>query len=127
MKTMDSLAVNHRFFASLIEANLPVLDRLLTEDFILIDVLSGSEITKPDFLAAIGSRQVTFDVVEPADNRERQWQETSIVTGCTRIQGRLREKPFATTSRYTHVFVNQQGEWRMMSAQGTPIAPSPKR
>jgi hypothetical protein len=122
MKTMDLLAANHQFFASLIAANLPALDRLLGDDFILIDVMSGSEITKSDLLAAIGSGQVEFEIIEPADNRVRLYQTTSVITGRTRMQGRLGDKPFAASSRYTHVFVNQQGEWRMISAQGTQIA-----
>lgn len=121
MKTMDSLAANHHFFVSLIEADLPALDRLLGVDFILIDVMSGSEITKPDFLAAIGSGQVRFEMIEPADNRVRLYQTTSVITGRTRMEGRLGDKPFAASSRYTHVFVNQQGEWQMISAQGTQI------
>ena len=43
---LDPLAADRAFFAALISANLDSLDSLLVEDFILIDVLSGAEITK---------------------------------------------------------------------------------
>jgi len=31
--------------------------------------------------------------------------------------------PFVASSRYTHVYIQQEGRWRMVSAQGTRIAP----
>jgi hypothetical protein len=42
------------------------------------------------------------------------------------MEGRLGDTPFAASSRYTHVFVEEQGEWRMASAQGTSIAAAGK-
>ena len=50
---LDPLAADRAFFTALISANLNSLDSLLVEDFLLIDVLNGSEITKPMLLAAV--------------------------------------------------------------------------
>jgi len=52
---LDPLVVDRHFFTSLIEANLLALDQVLAGDFILIDVMSGSEVTKSSLLAVIGS------------------------------------------------------------------------
>jgi len=38
------------FFKALLEADGPELDRVLADDFLLIDVLSGSEFQKPTCL-----------------------------------------------------------------------------
>jgi len=38
------------------------------------------------------------------------------------MRGRIGEMPFSANSRYTHVYLEQQGRWRLFSAQGTPIA-----
>jgi ketosteroid isomerase-like protein len=122
---MDPLAVDRQFFDSLIQADQHGLDRVLAEDFILIDVMGGSEITKPSWLAALGSGQVIFEGIEPADNLARLYPGTAVVTGRTRIRGRLGGAPFEVASRYVHVYVMQQGSWRMVSAQGTPIAEEP--
>ena len=119
---MNALAADKRFFDALIAGDAQALDHILADDFILIDVMSGSEITKPAFLAAIGSGQVKFEAIEPADNRVRLYQATAIITGRTQMKGRLGDAPFAATSRYTHVFVSLQNEWRLATAQGTPIA-----
>ena len=119
---MNPLAADKRFFNALIAGDVQALNRILADDFILIDVMSGSEITKPAFLAAIGSGQVKFEAIEPADNRVRLDQTTAIITGRTQMKGRLGDAPFAARSRYTHVFVSQQNEWPLATAQGTPIA-----
>ena len=48
---MNPLAADKRFFDALVVGDAQALDHILTDDFILIDVMSGSEITKPAFLA----------------------------------------------------------------------------
>ena len=122
---MNPLTVDKQFFAALIAGDAQALDHILVDDFILIDVMSGSEITKPAFLALIGSGQIEFKSIEPADNRVRFYQTTAIITGCTQMKGQLGLAPFAASSRYTHVFVDQGGEWRLATAQGTQISTAP--
>jgi ketosteroid isomerase-like protein len=117
----DPLAVERRFFAALIEGNVKELKRLLDEDFVLIDVMSGSEIGKAALLAAIGLGQLKFEAIEPLEARVRRYGATAIITGRTRMNGRFETTPFEAHSRYTHVFFQEQGRWRLVSAQGTPI------
>jgi len=122
---MNPLTIDKQFFAALIAGDAQELDHILTDDFILIDLMSGSEITKPAILAFIGSGQIKFESIEPAENRVRLYQTTAIFTGRTQMKGQLGEAPFAVSSRYTHVFVDQRGEWRLATAQGTQISPAP--
>jgi len=122
---MNPLTADQQFFSALIAGDAQVLNRILVDDFILIDVMSGSEITKPAFLAAISLGQVKFEAIEAADNRLRHYQTTAIITGRTQMKGRFGDAPFVASSRYTHVFVEQQGEWRLVTAQGTQISSAP--
>ncbi len=122
---MNPLAIDKQFFAALIAGDAQALDHILTDDFILIDVMSGSEITKPAFVAFIGSGQINFESIEPAENRVRFYSTTAIITGRSQMKGQLGDAPFAASSRYTHVFVDQRGEWRLATAQGTQISPAP--
>jgi len=48
---MNPLAADKQFFNALIAGDAQALDRFLADDLILIGVRSGSEITKPAFLA----------------------------------------------------------------------------
>ena len=93
----------------------------MADDFLLIDVMRGDEITKTALLAAIGSGQLKFEAIDPADSRVRLYQSAAVITGRTRMSGRFVETPFSAHSRYTHVFIEQQGQWRMAAAQGTQI------
>jgi len=124
---LDPLAIDRQFFASLIEADLQALDGLLADDFMLIDVMSGSEITKSSLLAVMGSGQVKFEAIEPAENLVRLYQTTAVVTGRTQMKGQLGDAPFSVSSRYTHVYVAQQNGWRLVAAQGTHVLPAPEQ
>jgi ketosteroid isomerase-like protein len=114
--------IDQQFFSALIQSNHTALDRVLTDDFILIDVMRGTEIDKASLLAVVQSGALKFESIEPSEVRVRLYPGTAIVTGRTQMFGRFGEAPFVVRSRYTHVYVHQQSQWRLASAQGTPIA-----
>lgn len=96
---MNPLAIDKQFFAALIAGDAQALNRILPEDFILIDVMSGLEITKLAFLAFIGAGQIKFESIEPAENQVRLYQTSAIVTGRTQMKGKRGDTPFAASSR----------------------------
>lgn len=120
---LDPLAADRQFFTALIENDLPTLDEILADDFVLIEVIGGSEVFKSGLLEVLRSGRLKFQTIEPADNRVRLYQTAAVVTGRTKMSGRFGETPFSTSSRYAHVYVRQPDRWRMVSAQGTPISP----
>ena len=85
------------------------LDRILGEDFLLIDVMTGSELKKPDLLAILRSGQLKFEAIEPVESQVRLYGITAVITGRTQMSGRFGETPFTASSRYTDVFVKDQG------------------
>lgn len=99
----DPLAAERRFFAALIAADLEDLDRVLADDFVLIDVMRGDEIPKPALVAVLGSGQLRFLAIEPLESRVRRYPGTAVVTGRTHMSGTFDGTPFTTSSRYTHV------------------------
>lgn len=122
----DALATDREFFTALLEPSVEDLDRILTDDFVLIDVMSGSEMSRAVLLELVGSGQLDFHAIEPAETRVRLYGATAVVTGRTEMSGRFDGTPFRARSRYTHVFVEQSWRWRLAAAQGTPIAPEPE-
>ena len=117
----DPLAAERQFFSSLIGGDVGVLDRILGDDFLLIDVMTGSEVKKPDLLAVLKSGQLKFEAIKPMEPQVRLYGITAVITGRTQMSGRFGEMPFTASSRYTHVLVKEQGQWRLVSAQGTQI------
>ena len=115
------LTADRRFFTALLEGCVGDLDGVLADDFILIEVMGGAEITKAVLLAAVGCGELKFESIHPAGCRARVYQSAAVVTGRTEMKGSMGGTPFSASSRYTHVFVEQEGRWRMVSAQGTRI------
>jgi hypothetical protein len=116
------LAAERAFFTALVEGRADALDQILSNDFLLIDVMQGAEISKAALLAVIESGQLRFDAIQPVDSHVRLYQTTAVVIGRTEMKGRFEGTPFAASSRYTHVYVERDGAWRLVSAQGTPIS-----
>ena len=118
----EPVQADRRFFSALLAGNLGALDDLLMPDFLLVDVARGSEVAKEPFLAAIRTGQLAFERIDAAEPRVRVHGTAAIVTGRTAMAGRMGDAPFSAKSRYTHVFVVDDGRWRLASAQGTAIA-----
>ena len=120
----SALNRDRRFFDALRTADATALAGLLSDDFVLVDVMQGGEIPGPALVEAVRTRQIVFDVIEVVDSRERRHGNASVVTGQTRMRGRAGDQAWAVHSRYTHLYVRQRDAWRLVSAQGTQIAGS---
>jgi hypothetical protein len=120
----DVLASEDRFFDALLKGDGGALGALLAPDFLLIDVMTGSEVPGPVLVDLVGSGRLRFEAVERPEGWVRQYGGAAVVTGWTRMRGRFGEQPFEAHSRYTHVYVRSGPGWRLASAQGTPIAAS---
>ncbi len=115
--------IEQQFFSALIQSDHTALARILFDDFILIDVMRGAEVDKASLLEVIQSGALRFETIEPAEIRLRFYGDTAIATGRTHMYGRFGDVPFTAHSRYAHVYVRQESQWRLASAQGTPIEP----
>lgn len=120
-KETATLQMEDRLFSALSRGNREALEGIVADDCLLIDVLTGSEVPRPDFIHLIGSRGLVFDSIERLDAHVRLYGGTSIVTGQTRMIGRFNNQAFQVHSRYTHVYVQDRDGLRLANAQGTPI------
>jgi len=116
----ELLSLDREFLDGLI-ANVETVEYLLANDFLLIDVLSGSEVTKLDLLTVLRSGQLKFEKIKLLDSRVRLYKDTALVTGSTEMSGRFGDDPFSAASRYTHVYVRLRDRWYLVGAQGTQI------
>jgi hypothetical protein len=93
----------------------------VADDFVLVDVMRGGEIDKAALLGVLESGQLVFESIEPDDCRMRRYGITALITGRTRMKLRYAQDQLKVHSRYTHVYVERDGGWRMVAAQGTQI------
>ena len=118
----EVIGTEGRFFDALLRGDREGLENVLGDDFVLIDVMTGSEIPREVVLDLVGSRQLAFESIERLDGRVRLYDNTAVVTGQTRMSGHYDGQGFQVHSRYTHVYVHGRTGWRLVTAQGTPIA-----
>ena len=123
---MTAQDTDQQFFRRLVDSDTEGLDKILAEDFVLIDVMSGGEIPKAMLLSMIGPDRLQFEKIESAETLIRVYGDAAVVTGRTQMAGRFGEMPFSADSRYTHVYIEQQGQWRLVAAQGTKVMPQPE-
>ena len=123
-ETRAVLDVEDRFFGGLLAVDRAALEQVLAPDFLLVDVMTGSEIPREFLVDAVGSRQLVFEAIARTAGGVRHYGNTAVVVGETRMRGRYGEQSFAAHSRYTHVYVRGAAGWLLVSAQGTPIAPA---
>lgn len=123
---MTAQDTDQQFFRLLIDSDTEGLERILAEDFVLIDVMSGGVISKAMLLSIIGPDRLQFEKIESAETLIRVYGDAAVVTGRTQMAGRVGEAPFSADSRYTHVYIDEQGQWRLVAAQGTKVMPQPE-
>src|SRR4051812_2609914 len=105
MSNQTPEAAEQEFFTALVEADVAALGRVLSDDFLLIDVMTGSEVSRAALLEVVGSGQLRFDGVDRTEYRVRLYGATAVITGRTEMRGGFGDQTFRTESRYTHVFV----------------------
>lgn len=113
------------FFEALLVADEATLSDLLAHDFLIVDVMSGQVTHRNALLSAIASGELQFLHIarDPAEVIVRQRETTAVLVGRTRMTMRYQDTEVTSNSRYTHVYVNDDGDkWRLLAAQGTPDA-----
>jgi len=123
MTRQNPESAEQEFFAGLIEANRDALAGVLSDDFVLIDVMTGSEVPKSALLDVVSGGGLKFESIDLVEHRVRVYGSTAVITGRTEMKGLYNGLAFQTSSRYTHIFVDDGERWRMVAAQGTQIAP----
>src|SRR5215471_7955578 len=80
-------AADEAFFGALLSADMGSLEAVLTDDFVIVDVMSGRVTGREEFLAAIGSEMLRFAEVTrfPGELSVRRRQVAGVVVGRTRM------------------------------------------
>jgi ketosteroid isomerase-like protein len=124
----DVTVADKAFFDALVASDISTLERLLGPEFLMVGVADGAVTTRDAFLRFVASGDVRFAGIEsfPAEAVVRHFGDTAVVVGRTAMAFQLPDgTEVRTGSRYTHVFVGEQGSWRLVSAQGTPLRDTP--
>src|SRR5262245_14385677 len=118
----EPLATEDAFFKALLDGGAESLERLLADDFVIVDVMRGAQIGRAPFLDAMTRKEVRFSAIDVVDRSARWYGDVAVVVGRTAMSGEVGGEAFTLASRYTHVFTRtESGGWVLSSAQGTRI------
>jgi len=81
----------------------------------------GELADKAAFLDAIMSPRLSIQPYMVEEQDIRFYGEVALVSGRTRMQGAWDGKPFTSHYRFVDVYARQDGNWRVVSVQITPV------
>ena len=97
-----------------IHADAKALDRIYAEDFIGVGP-SGTVRTKPQVLADFTAGTLKFQSITTDEVQVRVYENTAVETGLSTMIGQDKGKPVPRDTRFTRVWVKQQGRWRLVA------------
>ena len=97
-----------------IHADRAALDRIYADDFIGVGP-SGTVRTKPQVISDFTSGHLKFQSITTDDVQVRVYGNTAVETGRSTMNGQDRGKIVPRDTRFTRVWVKQQGRWRLVA------------
>jgi len=97
-----------------VHADATALDRIYADDFIGVGP-SGTVRTKPQVIADFTSRELKFQSITTDEVQVRIYGNTAVETGLSTMTGQDKGKDVPRDTRFTRVWVNQRGRWRLVA------------
>ena len=97
-----------------ISADAVALDRIYADDFIGVGP-SGTVRTKRQVISDFTSADLKFQSITTDDVQVRVYGNTAVETGISTITGQDKGKAVPRDTRFTRVWVKQQGRWRLVA------------
>ena len=97
-----------------ISADAGTLDRIYADDFIGVGP-SGTVRTKPQVISDFTSGTLKFHSITTDEVQVRVYENTAVETGLSTMVGQDKGKAVPRDTRFTRVWVKQQGRWRLVA------------
>ncbi|HEY4257175.1 MAG TPA: nuclear transport factor 2 family protein [Candidatus Udaeobacter sp.] len=97
-----------------IHADATALDRMYANDFIGVGP-SGTVRIKPQVISDFTSGKLKFQSITTDEVRVRVYENTAVETGLSTMIGQDKGKAVPRDTRFTRVWVKQQGRWRLVA------------
>jgi len=102
------------------QKDIATLYALLSDDLIYTHSTARLD-TKKSLIEAMESGRTVYTGVEPSDVRAQDLGSAVVLTGTARIHVMSNGKPNSFGVRFTDVYVNNGGQWQMVTWQSTRI------
>ena len=97
-----------------VEADAVALDRIYADDFIGVGP-SGTVRTKAQVISDFTSGDLKFQSIVTDEVQVRVYDNAAVETGLSTMTGQDKGKAVPRDTRFTRVWVKQQGRWRLVA------------
>jgi len=102
-----------------IHADAVALDRVYAPEFIGVGP-SGTVRTKPQVISDFKSGDLRFQSITTDDVQVRVYGNAAVETGRSTMNGQDKGKAVPRETRFTRVWIKQQGRWRLVANHYSP-------
>lgn len=120
MTTDEVLQAEERRWAAMIGNDFDTLDELL-HDSLSYTHSNAAVDTKASYIANLTNGVVSYRSVDREDTKVITSGNTAVITGSTQFSVHGMGRDITITSRYTSVWVHEDGRWQFFAWQNTPI------
>ena len=114
--------VDHERIQAQVSADASVLDRIYADDFIGVGP-SGAVRNKAQVISDLTSGDLKFQSITTDDVQVRVYGNTAVETGRSTMNGQDKGKAVPHDTRFTRVWVEQQGRWRLVANHYSQLIP----
>ena len=107
-------------FDAMVRGDAAALDGLLADDLVYTHA-SGKVDSKTSFIDDIKSGQLRYKSFRPEEPKLRVYGDTAVATGLASVEVNNHGQELSMKLRYTDVWVNRGGQWRMVAWQSTRL------
>ena len=115
-------ALDTEYQAAVKNNDVPTMDRILADDFVLVTGL-GKTHSKRDLLEEARSKGMQYERQEDSQRKVRVWGDTAVVTALLWAKGTEDGKPFDYKLWFSDVYLKTEKGWRYVFAQACARIP----
>ena len=120
--TDDPTALGNAFFKAMLDEDSKTLGTLVASDFNLIS-FDGASVDGDMLVQGVGGGIVVVEKATVSDTRTRQYNsDSAVMTGMWKAKGSVQGNGFDNSVSFTLVCAKQNGAWKVVNVQFTPIS-----
>lgn len=117
----DPTALGNAFFKALLDEDGAALGKLVASDFSLTS-FDGHSVESDMLVQGVSGGYVVVDAATVSDTRIRQYNnDAAVMTGTWKAKGNVQGQSFDNTVTFSVVSAKQNGSWKIVNIQFTPI------
>jgi ketosteroid isomerase-like protein len=122
----EVIAFRNRYIEAEENRDMAFLDKILADDFFALNP-QGKLLNKTQQLENLKRPERTLKVLNPRETHVQFYGngDVAILTEHVTVDGHDSGKPFGGEYRFLRVFAKQNGNWKVVLAQGSPMPEQP--